>query len=220
MEGSGQILKRKNEDVYIKLTFNKCFYKEYNKEWILIYIGGFYSKTLARYLVTEDFNKSSQSTSTSNNTPVVIANKTVSNYIFTPPPALKINYIDNRKMCCCCNEKYAQYKMEDKKKLEVLHKIYYCTEKLALFHRENGNGPKSSTINKEQIDLDLKKLQTELLKLYPNYGLEIGFVSTQWYNVASLGYMKLGSTERNADLYENIGNHCSLKCQNICGSCR
>jgi hypothetical protein len=123
-------------------------------------------------------------------------------------------------MCCCCNEKYAQYELQDKKKLEVTEKIYYCTEKLALFHKENGNGPRSSTINPEQIELDLKKLQDELLKLYPNDGLEIGFGSTMWYKVAAMGFMKLCSTERNVDLYRNIGNHCSLKCKNICGSCR
>jgi hypothetical protein len=181
---------------------------------------------LARYLVVDDFNKSSQSISstaitTTTSQSNVTVNKTVSNYKFTPPPALKINYIDNRKMCCCCNEKYIQYKLEDKKKLEVQQKIYYCTEKLALFHRENGNGAYSSTVNKEQIDLDLKKLQDELIKIYPNYGLEIGFGSTYWYQLAALGMgMKLGSTERDVNLYENVGNHCSLKCKNICGSCR
>jgi hypothetical protein len=220
-EGSGPILKRKNENVYIKLTFNNCYYKDNsNPNWALLYNGGFYSKTLARYLVIDDFNKSSQSTSTSTSTSNVSANKTVSNYKFTPPPALKITYTDNRKMCCCCNEKYAQYELQDKKKLEVTEKIYYCTEKLALFHKENGNGPRSSTINPEQIELDLKKLQDELLKLYPNDGLEIGFGSTMWYKVAAMGFMKLCSTERNVDLYRNIGNHCSLKCKNICGSCR
>ena len=220
-EGSGPILKRKNENVYIRLTFNKCYYKDNsNPNWALLYNGGFYSKTLARYLVVDDFNKSSQSTSTTASTSNVSANKTVSNYKFTPPPALKITYTDNRKMCCCCNEKYAQYELEDKKKLEVTEKINYCTEKLALFHKENGNGPRSSTINPEQIELDLKKLQDELLKLYPNDGLEIGFRSRMWYNVAAMGFMKLCSTERNVDLYRNIGNHCSLKCKNICGSCR
>jgi hypothetical protein len=227
MEGSGQLLKRKNENVFIKLTLDKCYYKDNNNQnWILIYNGGFYSKTLARYLVVDDFNKSSQSTSTTSTTTTtsqsnVTVNKTVSNYKFTPPPALKINYIDNRKMCCCCNEKYVQYKLEDKKKLEVQQKIYYCTEKLALFHRENGNGAYSSTVSKEQIDLDLKKLQDELIKIYPNYGLEIGFGSSYWYQLAALGMgMKLGSTERDVNLYENVGNHCSLKCKNICGSCR
>jgi len=226
MEGSGQLLKRKNENIFIKLTLDKCYYKDNNNQnWILIYNGGFYSKTLARYLVVDDFNKSSQSTSTSTSTTStsqsnVTANKTVSNYKFTPPPALKITYTDNRKMCCCCNEKYAQYKLQDKKKLEVTEKINYCTEKLALFHKENGNGPRNSTINPEQIELDLKKLQDELLKLYPNDGLEIGFRTAMWYNVAAMGFMKLCSTERNVDLYENVSNLCSLKCKNICGSCR
>ena len=150
-------------------------------------------------------------TSTSN----VSANKTVSNYKFTPPPALKINYIDNRKMCCCCNEKYVQYNVNEKKKLEIQEKIYFSIEMLAKYHRVNG------TKSEEQIKIDLDKVQDELLKIYPNYGLEIGFGGTMWYQLAKTGIgMKLCSTERSVDLYENIGNHCSLKCKNICGSCR
>ena len=227
MEGSGQLLKRKNENIYIKLTLDKCYYKDNNNQnWILIYNGGFYSKTLARYLVVDDFNKSSQSTSTSTSTTAtsqsnVTVNKTVSNYKFTPPPALKITYTDNRKMCCCCNERYAQYKTNDKSKLEKQQKIFYCAEKLAQYHQENGNALLSPTRNQEQIDLDLTKLEDELLKIYPDYGLEIGFGCTMWYNLVSSGFtMKLCSTERQIDLYENIGNHCSQKCKNICGSCK
>lgn len=220
MDGSGWFLKRKNENVYIKLTMEKCYYRENNNQnWIILYNGGFYSKTLARYLVADDFNKGAQSTNS--NTSKATANKSVSNYKFTPPPALKFNYIDNRKMCCCCNERYAQYKTKDKSKLETQEKIFYCAEKLALFHQENGNALLSPTRNQEQIDLDLTNLEDELLKIYPDYGLEIGFGCTMWYNLVSSGFtMKLCSTERQIDLYENIGNHCSQKCKNICGSCK
>ena len=229
MEGSGQLLKRKNENIYIKLTLDKCYYKDNNNQnWILIYNGGFYSKTLARYLVVDDFNKSSQSTSTSTSTTStsqsnVTVNKTVSNYKFTPPPALKINYIDNRKMCCCCNEKYGQYKVNDKKRLEITEKILFSIEKLALYHKENGNGLNSPTINKDQIDLDLKKVQEELLKIYPNYIAEISIGSEWLYNSSSIQAKygaKICSTERNVNLYENVGDLCSLICKNKCGSCR
>ena len=144
-----------------------------------------------------------------------------SNYKFTPPPVLKIDYIDNRKMCCCCNEYYVQFNLKDKKKLEVQEKIYYSVEMLAKYHKENGIGIYGFITGEEQIQLDLNKVQDELLRIYPDYGLEIGFGGTMWYNLVSSGFgMKLCSTERKVDLYENIGNHCSLKCKNICGSCK
>jgi hypothetical protein len=154
MEGSGQVLKRKNENVYIKLTFDKCYFKDNsNPNWRLICDGGFYSKTLARYLVVDDFNKSSQSTSTSTSTSIVSANKTVSNYTFTKAPELKINYIDNRKMCCCCDQTYSQYKIRENVMIE--EKIRYLTEKLAIFHQQNGNALLSETRNETQIQNDL-----------------------------------------------------------------
>jgi hypothetical protein len=144
-----------------------------------------------------------------------------SKYKFNPPPVLKINYNDNRKMCCCCNENYVQFNLIDKRGLEIQEKIYYSFEMLSKYHKENGTGIYGFITSEQQIELDLNKVEDELIKIYPNYGLEIALGSSYWYQFAGIGMgMKVGSTERNVDLYKNIGNHCSLKCKNICGSCR
>ena len=227
IEGSGQLLKRKNENIYIKLTLDKCYYKDNNNQnWILIYNGGFYSKTLARYLVVDDFNKSSQSTSTTAPTTSssnVTENKTVSNYKFSPPPTLKINYIDNRKMCCCCDQTYSQYKLRENVMIE--EKIHYLTEKLAIFHQQNGNALLSETRNETQIQNDLANLKAFLNKTYP--GNDILIMLTDMYHLSFMsGIMifnktKPGSTERFVEKYEIISPFCSLRCKNDvrCQSC-
>jgi hypothetical protein len=55
------------------------------------------------------------------------SNGSSSNYTFTKAPELKINYLDNRKMCCCCDQTYSQYKLRENVVIE--EKIYYLTEK-------------------------------------------------------------------------------------------
>jgi hypothetical protein len=229
MEGSGQLLKRKNENVFIKLTLDKCYYKDNNNQnWILIYNGGFYSKTLARYLVVDDFNKSSQSTSTTTSTSNVSANKTVSNYTFTKAPELKINYLDNRKMCCCCDQTYSQNKLKENVMIE--EKIYYLTEKLADFHQQNGNALLSKTRNETQIQNDLSNFKSFLNTTYPGNQSFISVIVDFWYNSFISGMMlfsqgqnktKPGSTERFVDKYEIISPFCSVRCKNDvrCKSC-
>ena len=164
------------------------------------------------------------STSTSN----VTANKTVSNYTFTKAPELKINYLDNRKMCCCCDQTYSQYKLREN--IVTEEKIYYLTEKLADFHQQNGNALFSKTKNETQIQNDLSNLKSFLNTTYPGNQMFISFSVDFWYNSFMSGMMifnqgqnktKPGSTERFVQKYEIISPFCSLRCKNDvrCKSC-
>jgi hypothetical protein len=185
-------------------------------------------------------NCSDESNSTTTNTPAtdryynatstsnVSANKTESNYTFTKAPELKINYLDNRKMCCCCDQTYSQYKLREN--IVTEEKIYYLTEKLADFHQKNGNALLSKTKNETQIQNDLSNLKSFLNTTYPGNQMFISFSVDFWYNSFMSGMMifnqgqnktKPGSTERFVDKYEIISPFCSVRCKNDvrCKSC-
>ena len=169
-------------------------------------------------------NCSEESNSTANSNPTTNkSNGSVSNYTFTKAPELKINYIDNRKMCCCCNQTYCQYKLREN--IITEEKIHYLTEKLAIFHQQNGNALLSETRNEAQVQNDLANLKAFLQKTYP--GNDLLIILTDMYHLSIISGLTIfnktqpGSTERFVDKYEIISPYCSLRCKNDerCTSC-
>jgi hypothetical protein len=164
-----------------------------------------------------------QTNSNPSNSATNKSNGSVSNYTFTKAPELKINYIDNRKMCCCCNQTYSQYKLREN--IITEEKIHYLTEKLAIFHQQNGNALLSETRNEAQVQNDLANLKAFLEKTYP--GNDLLIILTDMYHLSIISGLTIfnktqpGSTERFVDKYEITSPYCSLRCKNDerCTSC-
>jgi hypothetical protein len=174
-------------------------------------------------LASNNSKINSQNSNTAVNSSTKNTVNTVSNYKFTKAPELKINYIDNRKMCCCCDQTFSQYKLKENVIIE--EKIRYLTEKLAIFHQQNGNALLSETRNETQIKNDLDNLKAFLNVTYPGNELFIMFIDMYHLSFMS-GIMifnktKPGSTERFVEKYEIISPFCSLRCKNDvrCQSC-
>jgi hypothetical protein len=106
-------------------------------------------------------------------------------------------------------------------------KIRYLTEKLAIFHQQNGNALLSETRNETQIQNDLSNLKAFLNTTYPGNQMFIALIDFHYLSFMSASMLfsqnktKPGSTERFVEKYEIISPFCSLRCKNDvrCKSC-
>jgi len=206
------------------IDFSRTGYGKYTEKDGTIQEGKFLNNVFQGVeLASSNTQVNSQNSNTAANSSTKNTVNTVSNYTFTKAPELKINYIDNRKMCCCCDQIYSQYKLRENVMIE--EKIRYLTEKLAIFHQQNGNALLSETRNETQIQNDLANLKAFLNETYP--GNDILIMLTDMYHLSFMsGIMifnktKPGSTERFVEKYEIISPFCSLRCKNDvrCQSC-
>jgi hypothetical protein len=132
-------------------------------------------------------------------------------YKFTKPTNLTYKYIDNRKTCCYCRERYAIYELTTN--VVNAEQAMYLTEKL-YSHFESEN------VDSEHKEYDLERLSKFLQTTYPGYE-NLGIVMTPilmeyLIPMYSLSGRKLGSTVRETDKYTIKSKFCSPKCENDC----
>ena len=136
------------------------------------------------------------------------------NLTFSKP---KINFtlVDNRKLCRCCNERYAMYELNDLNKDKATAETFYL-ETLLKKHFEDTNADEAHQEN------DRARLNSYILE---NYGL-IGSLNNLMTPILNqLGNLMLGegklsnhilTRERNIDKYVNKSDYCSRKCEILC----
>ena len=136
------------------------------------------------------------------------------NLTFSKP---KINFtlVDNRKLCRCCNERYAMYELNDLNKDKATAETFYL-ETLLKKHFEDTNADEAHQEN------DRARLNSYILE---NYGL-IGSLNNLMTPILNqLGNLMLGegklsnhilTRERNIDKYVNKSDYCSRKCEIYC----
>lgn len=130
-------------------------------------------------------------------------------------PKINFTLVDNRKLCRCCNERYAMYELNDLNKDKATAETFYL-ETLLKKHFEDTNADEAHQEN------DRARLNSYILE---NYGL-IGSLNNLMTPILNqLGNLMLGegklsnhilTRERNIDKYVNKSDYCSRKCEILC----
>jgi hypothetical protein len=210
--GQEVILKDLNrQGVFVKLTSTECFYKDNaNPNWMIIYYGKWKvnqnntSNQTANNSSTTNTNNTNNTTN-SNNTNTSQGQSTQCNFVFKKPQ-LNITYVDNRKMCCYCNKRYAQYSTRNGASTEA---IAYIGEELYL-HFQKTNADKTHQ------DADIQRFQkfvAENYDLLSSMGVAFAVSRAQ---ILEMTGNALCSKNRKVDKYSVDSKFCSAECQDKC----
>jgi hypothetical protein len=144
-------------------------------------------------------------TANSNNTNTSQGQSTQCNFVFKKPQ-LNITYVDNRKMCCYCNKRYAQYSTRNGASTEA---IAYIGEELYL-HFQKTNADKAHQ------DADIQRFQkfvAENYDLLSSMGVAFAVSRAQ---ILEMTGNALCSKNRKVDKYSVDSKFCSAECQDKC----
>ena len=124
-------------------------------------------------------------------------------------PILNITWVDNRKVCCCCNTNMRKYRNAkiDKKESEELQ---YIMKNLYVYHKNNNS-------NESIINADLSRLQTFVSN---NLTAIAGFTIPSMYTFTRVAFenvpgYKVVSKNVRLDIYEELNKKCG-KCKYDC----
>jgi hypothetical protein len=132
-------------------------------------------------------------------------------YKFIKPNNLTYKYIDNRKLCCYCKEKYAEYEVQSN--MVNYEQAMYISEKLYLHNQELGT-------DEAHRKADNERLIEFLTTTYPGFEnmgvIMAASMASALFPLYALSGKKIGSTSREIEKYKVNGKFCSPKCENEC----
>jgi hypothetical protein len=130
-------------------------------------------------------------------------------------PKVPIRWIDNRIMCCCCNQRYAQFENNANANLSSA-KVSYLIDKIIRHTIENSHSIEHFNSDVENLCKFLRNQQYENV-FVPGVSL----TATMMYTSAKLMFGKpKQKTSLEVNKYEVKSKFCSLKCENYCyGQC-
>ncbi len=124
-------------------------------------------------------------------------------------PILNITWVDNRKVCCCCNtnmRKYRNEKLSNKESAE----FQYILKNLYIYHKNNNS-------NESTINADLSRLQKFVSTNFTEIAV---FTIPTMYSMTKKAFeivpgYKVGSKNVKLNIYEELNKKCG-KCKDDC----
>jgi len=132
-------------------------------------------------------------------------------YKFIKPTNLTYKYLDNRKNCCYCRERYAQYELSTN--MVNYEQAMYIAEKLYLHHQESG----ADEAHRKADNARLVEFLTTTYPGFENMGVIMAAgIAPAMFPLYSLSGKKLGLTVREIDKYKLVSDFCSPRCKDGC----
>ena len=140
-----------------------------------------------------------------------VSNSTCS-FVFKKP-ILTITYIDNRTMCCYCNQKYAKY--EERTLFKGTEELEFIGEQLCMHYQAINADDDHKTKDRDQFKAFIAK---DYKKDFEGvFMTEVGIdMMIAYGEMKNLLGGKLGDTNRKFDKYTINSKFCSTECEDKC----